>query len=61
MAMVEPFISHRIDGRVRNELTAEAMIRAVTVAAGLGTTSGNRTRSKPPRGVGIRLQAAGAA
>jgi hypothetical protein len=39
MAMVEPFISHRADGRVRNELTAEAMIRACTVAAGLGTTS----------------------
>ena len=29
MAMVEPFISHRVDGRVRNELTAEAMIRAI--------------------------------
>jgi hypothetical protein len=39
MAMVEPFISHRIEGRVRNELTAEAMIRAVGVAAGLGNTS----------------------
>jgi hypothetical protein len=39
MAMVEPFISHRIDGRVRNELSPEAMIRAMTVAAGLGTTS----------------------
>ena len=39
MAMVEPFISHRVDGRVRNELTPEAMIRAMTVAAGLGTTS----------------------
>jgi hypothetical protein len=39
MAMVEPFISHRVDGRVRNELTAEAMIRACSVAAGLGTTS----------------------
>jgi hypothetical protein len=39
MAMVEPFISHRVDGRVRNVLTAEAMIRAMTVAAGLGTTS----------------------
>jgi hypothetical protein len=39
MAMVEPFISHRVDGRVRNELTAEAMIRAVGVVAGLGTTS----------------------
>jgi DhnA family fructose-bisphosphate aldolase class Ia len=39
MAMVEPFISHRIEGRIRNELTAEAMIRAMTVSAGLGTTS----------------------
>jgi hypothetical protein len=39
MAMVEPFISHRVDGRVRNDLSAEAMIRAMTVAAGLGTTS----------------------
>ena len=39
MAMVEPFISHRVDGRVRNELTAEAMIRAMTVSAGLGATS----------------------
>ncbi|MEV6491660.1 aldolase [Actinoplanes sp. NPDC051633] len=39
MAMVEPFISHRVDGRVRNELSAEAMIRAMTVAAGLGRTS----------------------
>jgi hypothetical protein len=39
MAMVEPFISHRVDGRIRNELSAEAMIRAMTVAAGLGPTS----------------------
>jgi len=39
MAMVEPFIAHRVDGRVRNELTTEAMIRASTVAAGLGNTS----------------------
>jgi hypothetical protein len=39
LAMVEPFISHRVDGRVRNELTAEAMIRATCVAAGLGPTS----------------------
>jgi hypothetical protein len=39
MAMEEPFITHRMDGRVRNELTPEAMIRAMTVAAGLGNTS----------------------
>jgi len=39
IAMVEPFISHRVDGRVRNDLSTEAVIRSVTVAAGLGTTS----------------------
>jgi len=39
MAMVEPFISHRVDGRVRIDLGAEATIRAMTVAAGLGNTS----------------------
>jgi hypothetical protein len=39
LAMVEPFLSHRVDGRVRNELTAEAMIRAMSVASGLGATS----------------------
>jgi hypothetical protein len=36
MAMVEPFISHRAEGRVRNDLTVDAVIRSATVAAGLG-------------------------
>jgi hypothetical protein len=39
MAMVEPFISHRVDGQVRNDLSPDAVIRSITVAAGLGTTS----------------------
>jgi DhnA family fructose-bisphosphate aldolase class Ia len=39
IAMVEPFIAHRVDGRVRIDLTPEATIRAMTVAAGLGRTS----------------------
>jgi hypothetical protein len=39
MAMVEPFLSHRVDGRVRNDLSAEAVVRSATVAAGLGSTS----------------------
>jgi hypothetical protein len=39
IAMVEPFLSHRVDGRVRNELSTDAMIRVVTVSAGLGATS----------------------
>ena len=39
MAMVEPFITHRVDGRASNDLSPEAMIRALTIASGLGTTS----------------------
>jgi hypothetical protein len=39
VAMVEPFLSHRIEGRIRNELTAEAMMRVISVTAGLGDTS----------------------
>ena len=39
MAMVEPFISHRVDGRIHNDVSPEAVIRSITVAAGLGTTS----------------------
>ena len=39
LAMVEPFIARRVDGKIHNDLSPEAMIRAVTVAAGLGTTS----------------------
>jgi hypothetical protein len=39
IAMVEPFIAHRVEGRVRIDLTPEATIRAMTVAAGLGRTS----------------------
>lgn len=39
IAMIEPFISRRVDGKVRNDLTPEAMIRAITVASGLGSTS----------------------
>lgn len=47
-AMVEPFISHRDErGRVRNDLTTDAVVRSATVAAGLGGTSA-RTWLKLP-------------
>ncbi|GAA3504913.1 hypothetical protein GCM10019016_120260 [Streptomyces prasinosporus] len=36
---VEPFISRRIDGRVRNDLSAEAVTRSIAIASGLGGTS----------------------
>ena len=58
MAMVEPFISHRADGRVRNDLTADAMIRAMTVAAGLGTTSAYTWLKVPVVGDMERVMAA---
>ncbi|GAA2786478.1 Cgl0159 family (beta/alpha)8-fold protein [Saccharopolyspora taberi] len=39
MAMVEPFISHRVDGRVRNDLSVEAVARSIAIGSGLGGTS----------------------
>jgi DhnA family fructose-bisphosphate aldolase class Ia len=39
MAMVEPFLSRREDGRVVNDLTAPAVARSVAIASGLGATS----------------------
>jgi hypothetical protein len=39
LAMVEPFVSRRENGRVRNVLTPDAMIRALAIASGLGATS----------------------
>lgn len=39
MAMVEPFLSSRVDGRVVNDLSAAAVVRSVAIASGLGVTS----------------------
>ncbi len=39
LALVEPFLSRRVDGRVRNDLSAEAVAASVAIASGLGTTS----------------------
>lgn len=39
MALVEPFLASRADGRVRNDLSTEAVLRSVTIASALGTTS----------------------
>jgi DhnA family fructose-bisphosphate aldolase class Ia len=40
VAMVEPFISRRVDGRVVNDLSAPAVIKSVAIASALGATSG---------------------
>jgi DhnA family fructose-bisphosphate aldolase class Ia len=36
---VEPFLSRRVDGRVRNDLSAEAVTKSIAIASGLGGTS----------------------
>ncbi|MGB7105033.1 MAG: hypothetical protein WBD82_10585 [Acidimicrobiales bacterium] len=38
-AMVEPFMNQRHDGRPRNVLTAEAVMRSMAIASALGATS----------------------
>ncbi|RQP10762.1 MAG: deoxyribose-phosphate aldolase [Microbacteriaceae bacterium] len=37
--MLEPFLSRRVDGRVVNDLTPDAVIESIAVASGLGASS----------------------
>lgn len=37
--IVEPFMAHRVDGRLCNDLSTDAVITAVAIASGLGTGS----------------------
>ncbi|NBH02961.1 aldolase [Amycolatopsis sp. SID8362] len=39
IAMVEPFLSVWADGRLKNDLSPDAVIRSITIAAGLGRSS----------------------
>jgi DhnA family fructose-bisphosphate aldolase class Ia len=39
IAMLEPFLSTRIEGRVRNDLTPDAVIKSIHIVQGLGATS----------------------
>ncbi|MGW7535464.1 Cgl0159 family (beta/alpha)8-fold protein [Amycolatopsis sp. NPDC054798] len=39
IAMVEPFLSAWVGGKIRNDLSPEAVIRSVTIASGLGRSS----------------------
>jgi DhnA family fructose-bisphosphate aldolase class Ia len=39
IAMVEPFMSTRVDGKVRNDLSPDAVIKSVHIGQGLGSTS----------------------
>jgi DhnA family fructose-bisphosphate aldolase class Ia len=39
IAMVEPFMSRRINGRIVNDLTPDAVIKSIHIAQGLGASS----------------------
>lgn len=39
VAMLEPFLSRRVDGKVRNDLTPDAVIKSVHISQALGSTS----------------------
>ncbi|WP_102142405.1 Cgl0159 family (beta/alpha)8-fold protein [Mycobacterium hubeiense] len=39
IAMLEPFMSTRVGGKVRNDLSPDAVIKSVHIAQGLGSTS----------------------
>ncbi|CAN5284991.1 aldolase [soil metagenome] len=39
IAMVEPFMSSRVNGKVRNDLSPDAVIKSVHIGQGLGSTS----------------------
>lgn len=39
IAMVEPFLSVRENGKIRNDLSTDAVIKSVAIASGLGSTS----------------------
>ena len=39
IAMIEPFMSSRVNGKVRNDLSPDAVIKSVHIGQGLGSTS----------------------
>lgn len=47
VALVEPFLTTRVDGRACNDLRPDAVVRAVAIASGIGRTSA-RTWLKLP-------------
>lgn len=47
MAMLEPFMSTRSGGRVRNDLSTRAVVRSVAIASGLGAISSHTWMKLP--------------
>ncbi|MDO3635054.1 Cgl0159 family (beta/alpha)8-fold protein [Mycolicibacterium arseniciresistens] len=47
IAMVEPFMSARVAGKVRNDLSPDAVIKSIHIAQGLGSTSAHTWMKLP--------------
>jgi DhnA family fructose-bisphosphate aldolase class Ia len=47
IAMIEPFMSRRVDGRIQHDLSTDAVMRSMAIASALGATS-SRTWLKVP-------------
>ncbi len=45
--MLEPFLSNRVDGRVVNDLSTDAVILSIAIASGLGASSANTWMKLP--------------
>ncbi|SEE78141.1 Cgl0159 family (beta/alpha)8-fold protein [Ruania alba] len=58
VSMVEPFWSHTENGRLRNDLSPDAVIRSIAVASGLGRTSAHTWLKLPSVAEPERVMAA---
>jgi DhnA family fructose-bisphosphate aldolase class Ia len=47
IAMVEPFLSRRVNGKVANDLSPDAVIKSIHIAQGLGSTSSHTWMKLP--------------
>ncbi|MGV8871218.1 MAG: Cgl0159 family (beta/alpha)8-fold protein [Rhodococcus sp. (in: high G+C Gram-positive bacteria)] len=47
IAMVEPFLSRRVEGRVKNDLSADAVIKSIHITQGLGSSSAHTWMKLP--------------
>jgi DhnA family fructose-bisphosphate aldolase class Ia len=45
--MLEPFLSHRADGRIVNDLSTDAVIHSIAIASGLGASSASTWMKLP--------------
>lgn len=56
IAMVEPFLSRWVDGKVRNDLSPDAVAKSITIASGLGRSSAFTWLKLPVVGDGAEME-----